>query len=56
MSINEDLLNEDPDSLAIEADETVQYEPDTDSQVVAVEPLIITKGRATRRKYLKNEQ
>lgn len=53
--LNEELLDEDADSLSIEADEEIQYEPDTDSQVVAIEPLVITKGRADRKKFLKNE-
>lgn len=53
--LNEDILNEDPDSLAVEADESLEYEPESTSNVVAVEPLIITKGRADRKKFLKNE-
>lgn len=55
MSINEDLLNEDPDSLVIEADESIQYEPDTESNVVATEPLIVTIGRKKRKDALKDQ-
>lgn len=54
-NINEEILDEDPESLVVEADEDTQYEPDTDSNVVIVEPLVITKGRAIRKKFLKNE-
>lgn len=53
--INEDLLNEDPESLAIEADETVEYDPGTESSVVAIEPLIITVGRKKRKDALKDQ-
>lgn len=55
-SLNEELLDDDPNSSAIEADENVVYEPETDSQVVAIEPLVIATGRAKRKKFLKNEQ
>jgi len=55
MSVNEDLLAEDPDSMAIEADDTAQYDPNEESNVVATEPLIITVGRSKRKKFLKNE-
>lgn len=54
-SLNEELLDDDPKSQAIEADEDIQYEPETDSQVVAVEPLVVTQGRAKRKQFLKNE-
>ena len=53
--INDELLSEDPNSLAVEADEDAQYEPETDSQVVTTEPKIISVGRAKRKKFLKNE-
>lgn len=53
--IDEEVLDDDPDSLAVEADGDAQYELDSDSQVVAVEPLVITKGRAKRKQYLNNE-
>lgn len=55
MNENEEILGEDPESLAVEADESIHYDPKEDSQVVAVEPLIVTKGRAKRKQYLKNE-
>lgn len=47
--LNQQILNEDPDSLAIEADEDVQYDPNEESAVVATEPLIITLGRKKRK-------
>mgnify|MGYP000898371147 CR=1 FL=1 len=53
-NINEELLDEDPESLAVEADEDIQYEPDTDSNVVAVEPKIISVGRGKRKDALRN--
>ena len=53
MSDNEDILAYDPDSMSIEADDTAQYEPDSESQVVAIEPLIITVGRKKRRDALR---
>lgn len=54
---NEELLAEDPESQSVEADDSIQYtpDPDEDSGVVAVEPLIITTGRAKRKQYLKDE-
>lgn len=52
---DEELLAEDPEGLAIEADEELQYQPETDSNVVAVEPIIITKARAERKRFLKND-
>lgn len=55
MSLNEDILAEDPESQAVEADEEVIYEPESESNVVAIEPLIITVGRSERKKFLKNE-
>jgi hypothetical protein len=53
-NINKEILDEDPDSQAVEADESVQYEPNSDSLVVAVEPKIITLGRKKRRDILHN--
>ena len=55
-SLNEQLLDDDPESQAIEADDTAQYEPDTDSQVVATEPPIIAIGRGKRRAALREVQ
>lgn len=53
-NINKDILDDD-DSLAVEADDTVEYQPDSSDNVVVVEPMVITQGRAKRRKFLKNE-
>lgn len=54
--INKEVLDDDPDSLAVEADDNVYYLPDSESSVVAVEPQVVTNGRLKRRKYLKNEE
>lgn len=56
MSLNSDILDEDPESLAIEADEQINYEPDTESNVVALEPLIITVGRKKRKDAVRSMQ
>ena len=50
-NLNEQLLSDDPDSLAVEADDNAYYQPipDEDSGVVAIEPDIITLGRKARR-------
>jgi len=56
MNQNEEILNDDPDSLAVEADDEVQYDPNSESSVVAVEPKIITIGRKKRRDSLRNLQ
>lgn len=56
MSINEDLLSEDPDSFAVEADdEDLQFtpEPDESSGVVSVEPAIISIKRGERKQALR---
>jgi len=57
-SLNEELLSDDPDSLAIEADEDSYYtpSPDEDSGVVTIEPDIITIGRKMRRDSLRDMQ
>lgn len=51
--LNDELLNVDPESQAVEVDGDVQYLPDTDSQVVAIEPPIISIGRGKRSDYLR---
>lgn len=57
MDINKEVLDDDPDSLAIEADETIQYDPtDTESGVVAVEPIVVTLGRKKRHDALRKER
>lgn len=56
MNINDELLNEDPDSLAIEADEDSYYAPDQDSLVVVTEPEIISIGRGKRKEATKKER
>ncbi len=48
MSLNDELLNPDPESQAVEVSDDVQYEPETESQVVATEPPIISIGRGKR--------
>lgn len=55
-NLNEELLSEDPDSLAIEADEESVYDPtpDPDSHVVVTEPKIISVGRSRRKDALRN--
>lgn len=55
-NLNEDLLSDDPDSLAIEADdEDLQFtpNPDENSGVVSVEPYIISVKRAERRRAVR---
>lgn len=57
MSLNDELLSDDPDSLAIEADdEDLQFtpEPDETSGVVSIEPDIISIKRAERRKSVQS--
>lgn len=56
MSLNDELLNPDPDSQAVEVDDDVQYEPETESQVVATEPPIISIGRGKRIEALRAVQ
>lgn len=53
MSINDDLLNDDPDSLAVEADESAVYDPETESNVVVTEPKIISVGRGVRKREMR---
>lgn len=57
-NLNEELLSEDPDSLAVEADDDAYYEPypDEESSVVVTEPDIITIGRGLRKTALKKER
>lgn len=55
-SLNEQLLSEDPDSLAVEADDDAFYAPDQESSVVVTEPEIITIGRGKRKEALKKER
>lgn len=52
---NEEILSEDPESLAVEADDIPQYDPDLDENagVVSVEPPIISIGRARRKRELR---
>lgn len=54
--LNKKLLDEDPESQAIDADEDAYYtpEPDKDSAVVIQEPKIITVGRKKRKDALRN--
>lgn len=58
MSLNEDLLAEDPDSLAVEADDDAYYSPfpDDGDGVVVTEPEIISVGRGLRKIALKKER
>lgn len=46
----------DDESLAVEADDEVNYTPDSDSAVVAVEPRIITIGRKRKKDDLRKLQ
>lgn len=57
-TLNEDLLAEDPNSSAVEADDDAYYEPypDEESAVVVTEPEIITIGRGLRKTALKKER
>lgn len=58
MNLNEELLSEDPDSLAVEADDDAFYSPypDDGDGVVVTEPDIITIGRGRRKTALKKER
>lgn len=58
MSLNEDLLNEDPDSYAVEADDDAYYSPypEKDDSVIVTEPEIISVGRGLRKIALKKER
>lgn len=54
MSLSEDLLDENPDSQAVEADiDEEQYTPEPESNLVIVEPEVISVGRGKRKKYLR---
>lgn len=55
-NLNEQLLSEDPDSLAIEADDDAFYSPDQESSVVVTEPDIIPIGRGLRKEALRRER
>jgi len=55
-TLNEQLLSEDPDSLAVEADDDAYYSPDQSDSVVVTEPEIITIGRGKRKTALKKER
>ena len=57
-NLNEQLLSDDPDSLAVEVDEEVFYtpEPDGESSVVVTEPDIIPIGRGLRKEALRKER
>jgi hypothetical protein len=56
MSINEELLNVDPDSQAVEVSDDVQFDPNPTNQVVATEPPIISIGRGKRIEALRTMQ
>lgn len=57
MNLNEQLLSEDPDSLAIEASEDAFYAPDQeDTLVVVTEPEVISIGRGMRKEALRKER
>lgn len=55
---NEEILSDDPASMAVEAEEPLEYTPEpTDSDgVVVVEPKIITIGRKKRRREMRDMQ
>jgi len=55
-TINEELLDEDPESLVLEADDNVQYDPKTKSNIVVLEPEIITQGRRKRKSAVRDMQ
>ncbi len=55
-SLNDQLLNEDPDSLAVEADDDAFYSPEQESSVVVTEPDIIPIGRGLRKEALRKER
>ena len=50
---NEDILTIHDNDQAIDADEIAQYNPNEASNVVVVEPTIISIGRAKRAKTLR---
>lgn len=49
------ILEPDDESLAIEVDEDIQYDPGEESSVVALEPMIITLGRKKRKDALMSD-
>ncbi len=53
---NEEILTEDPNSQAVEAEEGSYYDPnpDEDSGVVVIEPEIIAIGRGKRKHALRS--
>lgn len=51
--IPNDPTEPDADGLAVDADENVTYEPESDSSVVAEEPKIIQVGRSEKKRYLR---
>lgn len=51
---NEDILTVHDEDQAVEADTDAQYTPDPDSNVVVIEPPVVTIGRAKRRAALRN--
>lgn len=56
-SLNESLLEDNPDSQAVEADlDDEQYvpEPPEDAQVIITEPEIISIGRGKRKKFVRS--
>lgn len=53
---NKDLLSVHPDDLAVEVDENPRYNPSEDSNVVVLEPTIISIGRANHVKDLRTVQ
>lgn len=55
MDVNK-LIEDDPESLAIEVDDVVQYDPEEESNVVVTEPKIITLGRKKRHDALRKMQ
>lgn len=54
--LNKELLEDDPESLAIEADDDAFYAPDQSSAVVVTEPDIIPIGRGLRKEALRKER
>lgn len=55
-TLDEQLLDPDPDSLAVEADDDAFYSPDQDGSVVVTEPDIIVVGRSLRKKAIREQQ
>lgn len=52
-NLNEELLSDDPETQAVEADGDLQYEPDPESNIVVTEPKIIQVGRGRRKNALR---